>query len=95
MLCAFKNFIKTALHSEQELEYEPPSSTAAPMRTREVPLVHVSCDIILSYTHSLHAINGLLAVGRMGNLLCGRPSYFQEKFECELIYFKLGAIVLT
>ena len=24
---------------------------------------------------SLHAISGLLAVGRLGNLLCGRPSY--------------------
>ena len=29
----------------------------------------------ITYTQSLHTINGLLAVGRVGNLLCGRPSY--------------------
>ena len=29
----------------------------------------------IKYTHSLHAINGLIAVGRVGNLLCGHPSY--------------------
>ena len=28
-----------------------------------------------TYTPSLHAINGLLAVGRVRNLLCGFPSY--------------------
>ena len=28
----------------------------------------------ITYTQSLHAINGLLAVGRVGNLLCGHPS---------------------
>ena len=31
----------------------------------------------ITYTQSLHIINGLLAVGRVGNLLCGRPSYMQ------------------
>ena len=30
----------------------------------------------ITYTQSLHAINGLLAVGRVENLLCGRPSYY-------------------
>ena len=29
----------------------------------------------IMYTQSLHAINGLLAVGRVGNLVCGRSSY--------------------
>ena len=29
----------------------------------------------ITYTQSLHTINGLIAVGRVGNLLCGRPSY--------------------
>ena len=29
----------------------------------------------ITYTQSLRAINGLLPVGRVGNLLCGRPSY--------------------
>ena len=28
-----------------------------------------------TYMQSLHTINGLLAVGLVGNLLCGRPSY--------------------
>ena len=27
----------------------------------------------ITYTQSLHTINGLLAVERVGNLLCGRP----------------------
>ena len=31
----------------------------------------------ITYMQSLHSINGLLAVGRVGNLLCGRPSYLQ------------------
>ena len=30
------------------------------------------CRYSITYTQSLHAINGLLAVGRVGNLLCGR-----------------------
>ena len=45
----------------------------------------------ITYTQSLHAINGLLAVGRVGNLLCGRPSY-SGKFTCiciGYIYFFL------
>ena len=29
-----------------------------------------------TYAQTLHAINGLLAVGRVGNLLCGRPSWW-------------------
>ena len=35
----------------------------ATVRTREVPLMHASCDVItlITYTQSLHAINGLLA----------------------------------
>ena len=33
----------------------------------------------ITYMQSLHAINGLLAVGQMGNLLCGRPSYYHSK----------------
>ena len=28
------------------------------------------------YRQSLHAINSLIAVGRVGNLLCGRPAQF-------------------
>ena len=40
----------------------------------------------ITYTQSLHTINGLLAVGREGNLLCGRPSYITLNY---LSYFKL------
>ena len=29
----------------------------------------------ITYTQSFHAINGLIAVGRVGNLLRGRPKY--------------------
>ena len=33
----------------------------------------------ITYIQSLHAINSLLAVGQMGNLLCGRSSYYHSK----------------
>ena len=43
----------------------------------------------ITYTQSLHAINGLLAVGRVGNLLCGRLSYYKRnsttKFQNEVL----------
>ena len=47
----------------------------ATVRIREVPLVHASCDVLtLSRTSSrFYAINDLIAVGCVGNLLCGRP----------------------
>ena len=45
-------------------------SNDATVRTQEVPLVHASCDVItLTYTQSLHVINGLIAVGRVKKLL--------------------------
>ena len=31
----------------------------------------------ITYTQSLHAINGFIAVGRVGNLFCGRPSWLR------------------
>ena len=34
----------------------------------------------IMYTQSLHAINGLLAVGRAGNLLCGCSSYIKKSY---------------
>ena len=35
-----------------------------------------SCDVItLTYMQSLYTINGLIALRRVRNLLCGRPSY--------------------
>ena len=39
----------------------------------------------ITYTQSLNAGNGLLAVGRVGNLLCGRPSYMH--IFCVHIHF--------
>ena len=45
------------------------------VRTKVVPLLHVSCDIM--YKQSLHAINDLIAVGQVRNLLCGHSSYQQ------------------
>ena len=73
MLCAFKNFITD--HTSQSLgagirAFIFNQCNDATVRTQEVPL---ACDI--TYMQSLHAINGLPAVGRMGNLLCGRPPY--------------------
>ena len=32
----------------------------------------------MTYTQSLHAMNVLVAVGRVGNLFCGRPTYTQS-----------------
>ena len=40
----------------------------ATVRTREVSLLHASYDVkSIMYRQSLYAINGLLAVGKVGN----------------------------
>ena len=45
------------------------SSNDATVRTREVPLVHATCDVS---TQSRTRSHFTQAVGRVGNLLCGR-----------------------
>ena len=35
----------------------------------------------ITYMQSLHALNGLIAVGRVRNLLCGRPLYYVFDIE--------------
>ena len=45
----------------------------------------------ITYTQSLHTINGLLAVVRVGNLLCGRHSYkvnVMKGWECVIIVIR-------
>ena len=48
-------------------------SNEATMKTE-----HAS-SLLIKYTQSLHAMNGLIAVGQVGKLLCGRPSYYASK----------------
>ena len=52
----------------------------ATVRTREVPLVHASCDVhyTIMYTQSLHAIYALLAAGRVGKPRPGSMDFFQS-----------------
>ena len=80
-LCIQKTLSQTALHRRRELEYEPPPSTAATMLCETSGSPASSCVMrrhySITYMESLHAINGLPAVGRFGNLICGRPSYFE------------------
>ena len=80
-LCIQKLLSKTELHSRRVLEYEPPLQ----------PLQRCYCDnseslasacvmrhhYSITYMQSLHAINDLIAVGQVGNLLCGRISYIK------------------
>ena len=56
----------------------------ATVRTLEVPLVHEPWDDI---TLSLHPINDLLSVGRVGNLHCGRSQFFFLEICLYVLFF--------
>ena len=84
-----KTLSQTALDRWWEMEKEPPTSTTATMIMLELGKSHYCmCHVasLLYHVHaSLHAINGLLAVGGVGNLLCGPPHYKafnNEKTKC-------------
>ena len=80
MLCAFKNFITDRTSQSAGSGIRASNFNRCndvTMRTWGSP---VSACIMrrhfsITYTQSLHVIIGLQAVGRVGNLLCGRPSY--------------------
>ena len=78
--CEFKTFITD--RTPQSVVAAIRASTFnrfndAIVRTREVPLVHASLRHHHSFTYmqTVYAIAGLLAMGRLGNILRGLPSY--------------------
>ena len=85
-LCIQKNYHRphftVGVCRNKSLQYQPlrqcycenwRSTVSACVMRRRYPI---------TYTQSLHAINGLIAVGRVGNLLCGRPSYYTLHYVC-------------
>ena len=52
------------------------------------------CENSMTYTEWLHAINGLLAVGQVGNLLDGHPSHlrFDKKIKILNSYSTYGQV---
>ena len=80
MLCAFKSFITDRISQSAGAGIGASISNRsndATVRTRKVPQVHAPwCHYSITYTQSLHAINGLLAMGRGRNILCRQPSYY-------------------
>ena len=87
ILCAFKNYITYGLHSRPELEYEPPSSTPETMLLWNSGSSDSACVMwrhyYITYTQSLHAINGFLTVGWVGNLLYERLSCHDDCLNIE------------
>ena len=76
--CAFKNFNTDALHSRHELHKNLYNQLLQRCYCENSGISASACVIrrnfSITYTQSLHAVNGLIAVGRVGNLLCGLPS---------------------
>ena len=68
-----KTLSLTELNFQRVLEWKPPTSNAATMLLRELGKSHYATSFI-TYTQSLHTINGVKTVVRGGNLICGRPS---------------------
>ena len=80
MLWAFKNFIANRTSQSAGVGIRASNFNRcndAIVRTREISLLHASCNFhySITYKQSLHAMNGLIAVGGVGNLLCRHPSY--------------------
>ena len=51
------------------------------------------CHYSITYTQSLHTIIGLVAVGRVGNLLCGRPSYLNTWEFRTMLYIYYNKLI--
>ena len=78
MLCAFKNFItnRTSVSGSwnKSLRFQPLQRCYCENWGSPASACVMRRHCSITYTQSLHAINGLTAVGRVGNLIYGRPS---------------------
>ena len=83
VLCAFKNFIidqtsQSAGTGTRTSIFNRCNDATARTRESTTSACVMRHHYSIMYIHLLHAINGLLAVGRLGNLLCGRLSCFRS-----------------
>ena len=84
VLCAFKNFYHKRTSQSAgagiSFHFQPLQRCYCENSGSPASACVIRRHYSITYTQSFHAINGLLAVGRVGILLCGRPLYITHKW---------------